>query len=336
MVVSEKSKSGEHLLSLMENVDTKAYFLFLKYILNFFNSFNAFFQAIETRIHLLQPKSLNLLMQICQNFLKPELLKHLLTNISFHDENNHKPLCDITLGSEGDKYLNELQKKGYVDVITIIRRNCLQVYVTAAEEIKNRLPVHNVFLYKLKVFEAQIALLDSNRDTSFNDVSFIAKTLNGFDEDGLKTEWLALHSDFSIEEKQTLASMNFDDMWKNILKRQFNYNVKYPNLKSLLNAIRSLPHSNADSERIFSMLTNLKTKNRNRLSSTSINAACVFKSALKTRKETSLSMAIGEKHLRFMSPKLLYATAAKEPKCSITLHAADSDSDIPSSSNDTQ
>lgn len=57
MVVNENTKSGQHLLSLMTNVNIKAYFLFLKYILNLFNSFNAFFQAIETRIYVLQPKS---------------------------------------------------------------------------------------------------------------------------------------------------------------------------------------------------------------------------------------------------------------------------------------
>jgi len=31
-IVSKKTKSGEHLLSVIENVNTKAYFLFLKYV----------------------------------------------------------------------------------------------------------------------------------------------------------------------------------------------------------------------------------------------------------------------------------------------------------------
>jgi len=80
IIVSERTKSGKHLLSVMENVDIKAYFLFLKYVLNFFNSFNAFLQAVKTRIHLLQPKFVNFLIEISKNFIKPELLKHLLIN----------------------------------------------------------------------------------------------------------------------------------------------------------------------------------------------------------------------------------------------------------------
>jgi len=71
MVVSEKTKSGENVLSLMNNIDIKAYFLFLRYVLHFFNAFNTFFQAHETRIHLLHSKAVNFLIQITQNFLKP-------------------------------------------------------------------------------------------------------------------------------------------------------------------------------------------------------------------------------------------------------------------------
>jgi len=81
MVVSEKTNYGEYLLSMMDNVEMKAHFLFLKYVLNFFNAFNAFCQALETRIHLLHPKSRNFLCQICRNFLKEEYLKPFSTNI---------------------------------------------------------------------------------------------------------------------------------------------------------------------------------------------------------------------------------------------------------------
>jgi len=35
MVVSEKTKSGENILSLMNNINIKAYFLFLRYDLHF-------------------------------------------------------------------------------------------------------------------------------------------------------------------------------------------------------------------------------------------------------------------------------------------------------------
>ena len=113
--------------------------------------------------------------------------------------------------------------------------------------------------------------------------------------------------------------LNFDEMWKQI----FQCTYQYPNLKSLLNAIRSLPKSNADSERIFSLLPDLKTKKRNKLSSVSVNASCVLKSALKARRETAVDIEINEKHLSLMSNDKLYSACPKKQKSYLQLYAAD-------------
>jgi len=66
--MSDKTKTGENLLCTMQKPDLKAYLYFLKHILHFLNSFNAYFQAPETRIHLLQPKLFQLLSIIVKIF----------------------------------------------------------------------------------------------------------------------------------------------------------------------------------------------------------------------------------------------------------------------------
>ncbi|KAL6265700.1 hypothetical protein P5V15_002499 [Pogonomyrmex californicus] len=122
-------------------------------------------------------------------------------------------------------------------------------------------------------------------------------------------------------------------MWKEILQRQYLSNeTKYPNLRALFNSIRALPNSNAAPKRIFSLLTDVTTKKRNRLSSTTVNAICVLKSALKARNETALNMKLDKKHLSFMSADKLYVTSSVKQKKSFHLHAAD-DIAGPSSSN---
>jgi len=100
MVTTQKSISRENLLSMMQNVDIKAYLLFLKYILHFFNNFNIYFQTVEMRIQLLQSKSMDLLIQISTNFLKPEFLNDLFY-IEFEKTATHKSLEDIRSGCEG-------------------------------------------------------------------------------------------------------------------------------------------------------------------------------------------------------------------------------------------
>ena len=153
MALADKSKSAKDLMSVMGSYDVKAYFLFLEHILDHFNSFNAFFQATETRIHLLQPKSVKFLTTICKYFLKPKLLKTVCNNIEFSQKENQKPLQEINLGSECEEYLDEFIKEGPTDtmynykcnIITNIGENCLQFYVTAAEEISKRLPINDNF-----------------------------------------------------------------------------------------------------------------------------------------------------------------------------------------------
>ncbi|EZA48480.1 hypothetical protein X777_13778, partial [Ooceraea biroi] len=187
--------------------------------------------------------------------------------------------------------------------------------------------INDKFLSKLKVFEPDIALRDINIETSFNDVSFIAQTISGCDNNDLRKEWFALHQGFTEVKKDNLAILDFDTLWKQI----FTHSQQYPNLKSILNAVRSLPNSNADSERIFSFLPDLKTKKRNKLSYQSVNASCVFKSALKARKEIAANIEITDKHLSYMSKDKLYSACPKKPKSQLTLYAADDEIAGPSS-----
>lgn len=323
MVVSDKqTTSAEYLLSVMENVETKAYFLFLQYFLNFFNAFNAFFQAAETRIHLLQMKSENFLSEICRNFVKEELMKDLATLRNFSQKEIQKNDNEIFLGSECEQYLKDLMAKGYADIVATIRQKCLQVYETAANEIYKRLPINDTFLKALKVFGYPF-LFDENREPSLQNIIVVARKLGAFNED-IKREWLALPVDFTQEEKDTLSKLNFDEMWKQILQRQSsNTTYKYPILRDVLNAVRALPNSNADPERVFSILTDLKTKRRNKLSSNSVNAICVLKSGLKARGETAITMKVTEQHLSRMSSDILYAASEKKKTSCLNIHIAE-------------
>jgi len=53
-----------------------------------------------------------------------------------------------------------------------------------------------------------------------------------------------------------------------------------------------------------------------------MNAICVVKSALQTRRENIITMKINEKHLSLMSLNTLYAKFPIKQKSSLTLYAA--------------
>lgn len=68
----------------------------------------------------------------------------------------------------------------------------------------------------------------------------------------LNFEWRILPCRFINKEKIQLASLEIDQMWKQILdSKDFNGEKLFPTLEFLIEIIFSLPHSNAEAERIY-------------------------------------------------------------------------------------
>jgi hypothetical protein len=73
----------------------------------------------------------------------------------------------------------------------------------------------------------------------------------------------------------TLCSVNFSDVetfWEEMcdIKELFSKQPRYPNLSKLPMGCVVLPNSNADSERIFSMLRKIQTERRSELANDTI------------------------------------------------------------------
>lgn len=73
--------------------------------------------------------------------------------------------------------------------------------------------------------------------------------------------------------------------------------VVFPNLSKLAECVMIMPHSNADSERIFSIVTDVKTAKRNRLGVESLNAVCVVRSSFRNKNVNSATFEVRKEHL---------------------------------------
>jgi len=138
---SEKSNSGAALLSMMQNPEIHAYLLFLEYILDDFNKFNAYFQSQKTKIHLLQSAA--------ENFLETIL-------------RNQSP--QVIVGQACQDLLDQLNVEGQGEIVKLVYSNCLSFYNIAAKEICQKLFVKEEFLNKLKVFEPRFVLQQEDGD----------------------------------------------------------------------------------------------------------------------------------------------------------------------------
>ena len=155
--VEDKLKSAEMILQELKNSYTKAYMFFLKYVLVFFNSFNALFQSRKILIHKLSEDSLRLLQTIGQNFLKPGVHTE-IQKIQKLEPCHYLSLESVYLGPECEQLLQSLPRECEKDVHQV-RLKCLEFYIKATEEMIKRLPMHNEFFGNLKFIEPSIAQL---------------------------------------------------------------------------------------------------------------------------------------------------------------------------------
>lgn len=251
--VVDKVKSAELILQYLNDDSVKAYMLFLKYVLNFFNNFNALFQSRNILIHKLFENSRQLIQSIATNFMKPETLQD-ISYLDVDNKDNVRNIENVIVGPECESFLNSLS----LECSYQIRLNCLDFYITAVQEMLKRLPFKDIFYQELVFLDPKIALYNEGR-LKVKDLSFIAKRVNHSDITKLAFEWQVLPSCFNEQQNEELACLEIDEFWKNIVTFTNSDGEKmFPNLESLVEIVLSFPHSNAEAERIFSHVTDKK------------------------------------------------------------------------------
>lgn len=291
-VNEDKLRSAEIILDQLNNNSTKAYLLFLKYSLNFFNTFNALFQSRKVLIHKLFNTSQQIIQQIGQNFIIPEALKDIV-DLNIDNENMLQHVNDVYVGPECENFLVTLSD----DCVQEIKLKCLDFYKTAVREMLKRLPYRDIFFKQLAFLDPKIALFDEGRN-EIRDLTYVATRIEHIDLTKLAFEWRILPSVFNNIEKEQLALLEINKMWKKITQhRDFNGDKIFINLELLVEAVFSLPHSNAEAERIFSIISDIKTKKRNRLSVETMSAICIARSSFQVAGINCVNFEVDSRHL---------------------------------------
>lgn len=301
-VHEDKLKSAEIILSELKNVYTKAYLLFLKYTLKLFNTFNTLFQNRKPLIHVLYSECMSLMRQLCRNYVQSAVLaKEDLSELNLKNPRIFLPLEEIYLGPECTELLKTTPPEGR----EVFIKNCLNFYIEGASDLQKRLPdkiFKNMgFLNPTLAFSKN----DSERDINFAEIIKKFGSIINVDKTDLEIEWRSFCDLFSDLQVTRLKSLEVDEMWLEICsKKRFDETLAFPNLSQLANVLLVLPHSNAEAERIFSVVTDTKTKKRNRLAEKSLNSLCVFRSSLQDMGNDVVQYQITEDHLKLHNVKM--------------------------------
>lgn len=152
------------------------------------------------------------------------------------------------------------------------RPNCKQFLVTAAVEIKARLPFQNRLLKSISWIQPA-----SKPFIKHLEVIAAARCLPKADDlEQLQQEALA-YLTFKLPESVT-PECRVDHYWYAISKlTKPDNSPRFPLLSRLALTVLIVPHGNADSERLFSEMGLNKTKLRNRLGLQTLNALLCIK-----------------------------------------------------------
>ncbi|KAK3928053.1 CTP synthase [Frankliniella fusca] len=306
----KKDAEAAEILDLLRNPIIHANLLFLKYTLQYFNKMNALFQTEDIMIHKLKEVSLTYLKQLCQNYMRPNVLPSVVT-IDVTHPHFQVPLEKVYLGPGLEEALKDIPLpndpgKSEIQLVQMreneiktFRLRCLDFYVTAAKEMKTYLPLSNKIVDEAKYIEPEVALSVEAR----TDLPDLRNSLSNFkvphdlDIDAAVVEWREMP--YTLEnEAAWLRVLKPAEFWFEVGKmRDFCDKPVFPELSKLAKVTLALPHSNASAERTFSVVTDTKTNKRNKMKNKTLDSICVVRSAMKRKKETCFDLQVRKEHL---------------------------------------
>ncbi|XP_044595618.1 uncharacterized protein LOC123272703 isoform X2 [Cotesia glomerata] len=162
------------------------------------------------------------------------------------------------LGYKFESFMSGMVAKGFdKNQEIIIRERCIQFVVDLINQIKERLPENLSIMQKINRISVDHAL-SHNKESIVDllrhfgkDDNYIAKA---------DDQWRRIHLLKWSETKNT------NKFWYEVLKFKDSLdNSRFNELASFAICLLTLPHSNADVERLFSTMNLTKTKQRNRM-----------------------------------------------------------------------
>ncbi|XP_033726452.1 uncharacterized protein LOC117316076 [Pecten maximus] len=244
----------------LTSFENMAYASFLASTLPVFNATNLALQEDEPQIHLVKTKLTSLLRNIMMRFLLPDVISGDLTEVPYEDKSSHKPDKDIMIGNFTEEVVGSLADPAQFFV------NVRQFFCDACTYIINKLPLKDdIYIH------AQVVDVSLRRKVSFKSVKFF---LNKFP--------FLLEESYKVQEQ--FLAYQVDDLPPEIDKDNIRIDTKwtilstrYDVLARVMLAILVIPHSNADCERVFSLVRKTRTEYRSSMSNRTLEAIVIRK-----------------------------------------------------------
>jgi hypothetical protein len=258
---------------LLQDPYTKLVCLFLQSSVVLFDNANRILQREDPCIHLLNGVLLEQLKNIFIRFVKPALVAETadIMQIPYQQQINQKKDEDIAVGAATAEYI-ETHKKELEPRLPQFYREVRMYYTVACDYMLKKFPYNDPLLVNAEVPDISKRCQHSFRQIKFFTDRFKCIMPNSCTLDGLEQEFLRYQVD-NFPDTIT-KSDRIDTAWHNIsqVRDPATGQAKYASLSTVMKGILVIFHSNADCERIFSLLTKNKTDYRSNLSNKTVGS----------------------------------------------------------------
>lgn len=243
-------------------------------------------------IHTLYSRCVGLLTALLVRYFKPDAIASAsnLFTLDFYDRSLQKTREDIVIGQKAKSYLAQCKEDGQMNSMdrTEFFETIRRYYATASTYIANKFPLDDPLLQK-----ASVADIGQRQTAKFKDVLYFVEwfpcLLPESTIDELEMQFL--HYQVDSLPATVLEAERLDVAWHLLgqLKECRSDMPKYHHLAKVMLGILVIPHSNADSERIFSSVRKNQTEFRPNLGVPVLESLLVTKTDRQARQTPCFS-----------------------------------------------
>ncbi|XP_066589319.1 uncharacterized protein [Prorops nasuta] len=263
--------------ALARGIDVESIRKMAEWVLPKFTKFNLLFQAEKVIIPLLYNQAAELFKDILICYMDNSYV--LNTNVKDIDPDNELhflPINEIYLGL---KVNTELQKPEIIqqaDHVENFRMNTFNILKEASKELQKRFDFNDLRLRELECFIPHNAI-DRQFHVTIPTLTSIFEMFprnldsSSFTSQSVDDEWRLLG--FAQLPLNITNEKLIDVFWVKLLNYEDVMGLqKYKSLSQFVLNLLCLPHSNAECERLFSKVNLTKTKNRNKMKTTTLKS----------------------------------------------------------------
>jgi hypothetical protein len=265
----------ERLAKFFKSPTNKLYCFFLQYGLKPFCVTNVKLQDEAPQVHKLQRTIRSFLRELLVKFVAPwAMTGQLLVEVKYKVRTNQKKNTDILIGEAAKTCIFKKKEVNLRESrITEFFETVRNFYEAGVDYVKEKLPLHQELLEKVQICDVTNRTRASTLDFNYFLQRFPCLIPRTCTVDQLEMEFATYQSLTSIKEMDRI-----DHTWKSLGElRDEAGELMFPNLSAVMLGILTIPHSNAQCERIFSCVRKNKTDQRACLGSETLDALMVCK-----------------------------------------------------------